>query len=137
MFSQLTKRLTRILLSGIFKQLMAFVVVPDVLSKFSKIGNVSSSEKVYDVSNSWNYILLCVTYNFGLGKRVKIERNDGKLLCVKTSRVDWSLYTWAQWVSKTIRQNRMGFSHIFSWSCPVWLLTPSFFPQRFNLLCLA
>ena len=52
LFSQLTKRLTRIILSGIFKQLMAFVVVPDVFSKFSKIGNVSSSEKVYDVSIS-------------------------------------------------------------------------------------
>ena len=38
--------------SGIFKKLRDSVVVPDVLSTFSKIGNVSSSEKVYDVSNS-------------------------------------------------------------------------------------
>ena len=39
MFSQLAKRLIRMLVSGIFKQLRT-VVVPDVLSKFSKIGNV-------------------------------------------------------------------------------------------------
>ena len=30
---------------------------------------------------------------------------------------------------KTIRQNRMSFSYIFSWSCQVWLLTPPFFPN--------
>ena len=44
----------------------------------------SSSDEVYDVSISRNYILLSVTYNFGLGNSAKIERNDGKLLCVKT-----------------------------------------------------
>ena len=53
--------------SGIFKKLRTSFVVPDVLSKFSKIGNVSSDE-VYDVSISWNYILLSVTYNFGVKK---------------------------------------------------------------------
>ena len=31
---------TRMLVSGIFKQLRTFVVVPDGLSKHSKIGNV-------------------------------------------------------------------------------------------------
>ena len=38
----------------IFKQLRTFVVVPDVLSKFSKIENIifSSSEEVCDVSIS-------------------------------------------------------------------------------------
>ena len=40
MFSQLARRSTRMLISGIFKKLGTFVVVPDVLSKFSKIGNV-------------------------------------------------------------------------------------------------
>ena len=30
---------------------------------------------------------------------------------------------------KTICQNRMSFSYIFSWSCQVWLLTPPFFPN--------
>ena len=40
MFSQLARGSTRMLVSGIFKQLRTFVVVPDVLSKFSKIGNV-------------------------------------------------------------------------------------------------
>ena len=77
---------------------------------------LSSSDEVYDDSISWNYVLLSVTYKFGLGKWAKIERNDGKQLCVKTSLVDWSVYTWAQWVSKTIRQNRMGFFLTFSLS---------------------
>ena len=90
---------------------------------------LSSSDEVYDDSISWNYVLLSVTYKFGLGKRAKIKRNDGKQLCVKTSLVDWSVYTWAQWVSKTIRQDRMGFSYIFSWSFQVWLLAPPFFPN--------
>ena len=41
----------------------------------------------------------------------------------------WSIEEWEQWVSKTIRQNRMGFSYIFSWSCQVWLLSQPFFPS--------
>ena len=44
----------------------------------------SSSDEVYDVSISWNYIPLSVTDNFSVGKWTKIERNNGKLLCVKT-----------------------------------------------------
>ena len=62
--------------------------------------------------------------NFVSGKSAKIEINDCKLLHVKTSLVDWGIYTWEQWVSKTIRLNRMGFSYTFSWSCQVWLLAP-------------
>ena len=61
------------------------VVVRDVLSRFSKIENLfffRGSEEVCDVSISWSYILLSVADNFGLGKWVKIERNDGKLLRV-------------------------------------------------------
>ena len=88
----------------------------------------SSSDEAHDVSISWNYILLSVTYNFGLGKWAKIERNDSKPLCVMTLLVDWGVYVqWARWVSKTIRQNRMNFSDIFSWSYQVWMLTPPFF----------
>ena len=130
MFSQLARRSTRMLISGIFKKLGTFVVVPDVLSKFSKIGNVFFFWwSVYDVSISWNYILFSVTYNFGMGKWAKISRNDGKLLRVETLLVDWRVFTWEQWVSKTIRLNRMGFSYIFSWSCQVRLLAPPFFPD--------
>ena len=40
MFSLLAKRSTRILGSGIFRELKTFVVVPNVLSKFSKIGHI-------------------------------------------------------------------------------------------------
>ena len=40
MFSQLAKRLTPVLVSGIFIKIRTFVHVPDVLSRFSKIGNV-------------------------------------------------------------------------------------------------
>ena len=43
MFSQLAKRWTRMLVSGIFKQLRTLVVVPNVLSKFSKTRNVCFS----------------------------------------------------------------------------------------------
>ena len=75
----------------------------------------SSSDEVYVVSISRNYIILSVTYSFSLGKWARIEGNDCKLLRVKTSLVDWSVCTWAQWVCKTIRQNRIGFSYIFSW----------------------
>ena len=89
----------------------------------------SSSDEVYDVSISWNYIPLSVTDNLSVGKWTKIERNNGKLLCVKTSLVDWRVYTWDQWVSKTIHQNHMGFSHIFSLSCLVWLCAPPFFSK--------
>ena len=74
----------------------------------------------------WNDVTN-VKYNFGLGKWAKIEGNDGKLLCVETSLVDWSVYTWARWVSKAIRQNRMGFSYLLSWSYQLWLLSLSFF----------
>ena len=130
MFSQLARRSKRMLISGIFKKLGTFVVVPDVLSKCSKIGNVFFFWwSVYDVSISWNYILFSVTYNFGMGKWAKISRNDGKLLRVETLLVDWRVFTWEQWVSKTIRLNRMGFSYIFSWSCQVRLLAPPFFPD--------
>ena len=38
--SQLAKRLTPMLVSGIFIKLRTFVHVPDVLRRFSKIGNV-------------------------------------------------------------------------------------------------
>ena len=40
MFLQLAKRSTRILGSGIFREPKTFVVVPNILSKFSKIGHV-------------------------------------------------------------------------------------------------
>ena len=41
----------------------------------------------------------------------------------------WSIEEWEQWVSKTIRQNRMGFSYIFSWCCQVWLPAQPIFPS--------
>ena len=40
---------------------------------------------MFDVSISWNYIILRVTDNFGLGKYAKIEGNDGKVLRIETS----------------------------------------------------
>ena len=53
-------------------------------ANFRRQGMFASPDKVYSVSISWNFILLSVTYNFGLGKWAKIERNDGKLLRVKS-----------------------------------------------------
>ena len=98
------------LVSGIFNSLGPLLLFLMVWTNIRRWGMLSSSDEVYDDGISWNYVLLSVTYKFGLGKWAKIERNDGKQLCVKTSLVDWSVYTWAQWVSKTIRQDRMGLS---------------------------
>ena len=64
------------------------------------LGILSSSDEVYDDSISLNYILLSVNCNLGweMGHNwAKIERNDGKQLCIQTSLVDWSICTWAQW----------------------------------------
>ena len=47
MFSQLAKRSTHMLVSGIFKQPEILVVVPDVLSKFSKIIFIIMIENVF------------------------------------------------------------------------------------------
>ena len=76
---------------------------PDVLSKFSKIGNLFFFRRSLRCQHhlKW-YILLSVTGNFGLGKWAKIERNDGKLLRFKTSPVDWRIYAWEQWVLKLL-----------------------------------
>ena len=37
--------------------------------------------------------LLNETRNFGLGKELKFERDDGKLLRIETSPVDWRVHT--------------------------------------------
>ena len=72
-------------------------------ANFKRLGMFSFSDAVYGVNISCQYyILLRLTDNYGLGKWAKIERNDGKVLRVKTSPVDWRVYTWEQWVSKTI-----------------------------------
>ena len=52
----------------------------------------SSSDEVYDVSIGWHYILLSATFNFGLGKWAKVDKNDVTLLCVKASLVDWAKF---------------------------------------------
>ena len=76
------RAIKRMLVSGIFKQLRTFVVVPDVLSKFSEIESLFFFREVCDVSISSNYSLLSMTDNFSLGKWAKIERNGSKLLRV-------------------------------------------------------
>ena len=60
MFSQLAKQLTPVQVSSIFKQMKTFVGIPDVLNRLLRIGNIFSfrSTVVYDVSMSWNDILL-------------------------------------------------------------------------------
>ena len=49
---QLAKRSTRMLVSSSFKQLRTFVIVSNVLIKFSKIRNIFFSGVVYDVNIS-------------------------------------------------------------------------------------
>ena len=72
---------------------------------------LSSSDVVYNVTISWNYILLSVTDNFGLGKWAKMERlttaNEFEL------RIQRSIedYTRKNSESIIIRQNSMGFSY--------------------------
>ena len=125
MFSQLQACLSAVSSDSLRPSSLFLMLWPN----FRRWGLFSYSDKVRDISFSWNYIILSVTYNFGLGKWAEIERNGSISLCVKTLLVDWDVYMqWAQWVSKTVRQNRMGFSYIFSWSCQVWLLTPPFSP---------
>ena len=73
MFWQLTKRSTRMLVSGIFKQLRTFVVIPNVLSKFSKIGSVLQMKNMMSASIEitlyWAWLII-------LEKWAKNERND-------------------------------------------------------------
>ena len=61
-----------------FQAAKDFFGVPDVLNRFLKIKNVSSSDAIYYVIISCNYIPFSVTDSFGLGK----------WLLVKTSPVD-------------------------------------------------
>ena len=68
MFSQLSKRSTRMLISGIFKQLRIFVVVPDVSSKFSKVGNVLSQMKCMmsvsvEIIFCWAWLIISIWEN--------------------------------------------------------------------------
>ena len=89
---------------------------------------LSSSDEVQDVSISWSYTLLSVTDNFGVGKWAKLkETTVNYCTSWKTSPIDWRVYTRNHWVSKTIRQNRMGLSYVFFRSCQVLLPAPPFF----------
>ena len=89
---------------------------------------LSSSDEVQDVSISWSYTLLSVTDNFGVGKWAKLkETTVNYCTSWKTSPIDWRVYTRNHWVSKTIRQNRMGLSYVFFRSFQVLLPAPPFF----------
>ena len=101
---------TRMLVSGIFRQLTTFVVVLDVLTKFYEDRECFLLQRKRMMS-----ALLEIVFYWA--RVIKIERNDNIHV------------QWAQWVSKTMRQNRMGFSYICSWSCQVGMLTPLFFPN--------
>ena len=115
MFAQLARRSTRMLINGIFKQPRILVVVPDVLSKFSKIGNV------FFFGFYWGWLIISVWETEPKSKATTVN--------YFAWRHYWSIEEWEQWFSKTIRQNRMGFSYNFSWSSQVWLLVPPFFPN--------
>ena len=83
-----------------YNQLSLFLML---WQNFRRQRILSSSDEVHDVGISWNYILLSATYNFGLGKGAKIERNDSKPLCVKTLLVDWGVYTCSEH-SESVKQ---------------------------------
>ena len=109
---------TRMLVSGIFRQLTTFVVVLDVLTKFYEdrecflLQRKRMMSALIEIVFYWARVIISVWEN-----EQKIERND-------------SIHVqWEQWVSKTMRQNRMGFSYICFWSCQVGMLTPLFSPN--------
>ena len=117
------------LASGIFKQLRSISLFPLFRANTRRLGMLSSSDEVYDDSISLNYILLSVTYNFGLAKWAKIERNDGKQLCDQTSLVDWS-YTCDQ-IESVKQYARIVWASLLSsiFCCQVWLLAQPYFPN--------
>ena len=59
------------------------------------MGMCSSLDGLYDVSISWNYILLSVTDNFGLGKWAELKETTVNYFVL---RHHWSIETWEQWV---------------------------------------
>ena len=126
MFSQLAKRSTRMQV----KWYLQTAEDPRYCSLcfeqiLGRLGMFYYSDAVYGVSISWNYILLRVTNNFGLGKWAKIERNDGKVLRVKTSP---SIEECTRENGESLKQyTRIVLAtEIFSWSCQVWLPAPKF-----------
>ena len=118
------------LVSGIFKQLRISVVVPDVLSQFfedrksfllqMKCAMSASVEIIF----FWAWLIILVWEN-----EPKLKETTVNYFEFWTSPVDWRVYTWYQWISKSRCQNPMGFSYIFSWSCQVWMLALQFFPN--------
>ena len=121
-FSQLAKWSTRMLVSGIFKQLRTFVVVPDVLSKFSKIGNV-----FFFRWSVWCQHQLKLYY---------IKRNDGKLLCVH----HWSTEVYTREHSESVKQYaRIVWASLISslevarYDCLPHRFSPTFQPPLFSV----
>ena len=98
----------------------------------------SSSDEVHDVSISWNYILLSVTYNFGSGNWANIERNDSKPLCVKTLLVDRGVYVSEH--SESVKQYaRIVWASLISslevsgYDCLLHRFSPTFQPPLFSV----
>ena len=68
---------------------------------------------------------------------ISVWKNEPKLKETTVNHFGLRHYRWIEVYTcsehgksvKTIHQNRMSFSYIFSWSCQVWLLTPPFFPN--------
>ena len=98
----------------------------------------SSSDEVHDVSISWNYILLSVTYNFGSGNWAKIERNDSKPLCVKTLLVDRGVYVSEH--SESVKQyarivwaSLLSSLEVSGYDCLLHRFSPTFQPPLFSV----
>ena len=98
-----------------------------------------SSDEVHNVGISWNYILLSATYNFGLGKGAKIERNDSKPLCVKTLLVDWGVYTCSEHSESVKQYARIVWASLISslevarYDCLPHRFSPTFQPPLFSV----
>ena len=106
---------------------------------FRRQGVFSPSDEVHDVSIGWNYFLLGVTYNSGLGKWAKIERNDSKPLCVKTLLVDWGVYTCSEHSESVKQYARIVWASLISslevarYDCLPHRFSPTFQPTLFSV----
>ena len=109
---------TRMLVSGIFRQLTTFVVVLDVLTKFYEdrecflLQRKRMMSALIEIVFYWARVI------------TSVWENEPKLK-------ETTVYTCSEHSESvnSMRQNRIGFSYICFWRCQVGMLTPPFFPN--------
>lgn len=82
MFLQLAKRSTHVQVSGIFKKMKTFVDTPNVLNRFSRIGNVFFFRCTVRCQYQLKWYSIGIKWNIGLWKWARIKEttiNDFEL----------------------------------------------------------